>query len=243
MTSDGGTLVYVLLHGFTGAPDSWETVRLSLTGPALALALPGHGGPDAATWEQTVDRIAEQVPPGAHLVGYSLGARVALGLLVRHPGLASRATLIGVNPGLSNADRPARQAWEEDLARMLERQGLPAFLERWERLPLWTSQQRLPDAVLARQRAIRMVHDPAGLARSLRVAGLGRMPDLRPALSTLDLPVQLVVGGEDARFRALAQDMIARLPHGSLGIVEGVGHNVVLEAPGELAALLEGAWA
>lgn len=228
--------MHVLLHGFTGAPCSWDAVRERLSGPAVAPALPGHGGAHVAGWEEAVDRIAARAA-GAHLVGYSLGARLALGVLVRHPGLVRRATLIGVNPGVD--DRAARVRWEDALADRLEADGLGAFVAHWEQLPMWASQARLPEATRAAQRRVRMGHDPGGLAHSLRALGLGRMPDLRPALPTLDTPVALVVGGEDDRFRAVAEQMAAVMPTARVHVVAGVGHNVVLEAPEALARLLD----
>lgn len=240
----------VLVHGFTGAPASWDAVRRSLDEdiPVLAPALLGHDGtagpPAIHAFDDEVDRLAAAVREagsrGAHLVGYSLGGRVALGLLVRHHGLFAGATLIGTHPGLADpaarADRAARDAqW----ARLLEREGLPTFVAAWEALPLFATQAALDPAVLARQRALRMAHDSAGLARALRVLGLAVMPDYRPRLAGLDLPVTLVAGEADAKFRALAGEMRERIPGARLEIATGAGHNVVLERPDWIAGLIQ----
>jgi 2-succinyl-6-hydroxy-2,4-cyclohexadiene-1-carboxylate synthase len=172
-------------------------------------------------------------------VGYSLGARLALGLLVRHPDLFTSATLIGVNPGLVDPDaRAARAARDEEWARLLETEGLDSFVAAWEALPLFSTQGRLPERVLKRQRRIREGHDPAGLARSLRVVGLGAMPDYGPELDRLELPIRLVVGERDTKFRALAGAMAERLPRSRTIVVPDAGHNVVLEDPIATAALL-----
>ena len=115
----------VLLHGFTGAPASWDGVRRSLDDaiPVLAPALLGHdgtaGSPAIRSFDDEVDRLAGAVRgaglEGAHLAGYSLGGRVALGLLVRHPGRFAAATLIGAHPGLQDpADRAERAARATD---------------------------------------------------------------------------------------------------------------------------------
>lgn len=226
----------VLLHGFTGAPAAWDRVRARLDGPSVAPPLPGHGGPPVAGWDEAVDRLAG-LCDGAHLVGYSLGARLALGMLVRHPHRPRRVTLIGVNPGVD--DREARLDWEASLVRILERDGLGAFVRHWEALPLWASQARLPDDVLARQRALRLSHSPDGLAHALRALGLGVMPDLRPALPAVRVPVDLVVGGLDAKFLALARAFADACPAARVIVVPDVGHNVVLEAPEALARILQ----
>jgi 2-succinyl-6-hydroxy-2,4-cyclohexadiene-1-carboxylate synthase len=261
----------VLLHGFTGSPDSWKPVlRLleddaaaarrgpvahgkSFGPPSFVPALLGHDGTAGPagidTFEAEVDRLGAAVwdraravrkfSTPAHLVGYSLGARVGLGLLVRHPELFASATLIGVNPGLGDPEeRDERVKQDEAWARLLETEGLDSFVAAWEALPLFSTQEHLAARVLRRQRRIRLGHDPAGLARSLRVLGLGAMPDYGPALDGLELPVRLVVGGRDEKFQALAGPMAERLSRARVTTVPDVGHNVVLEDPNATAALL-----
>lgn len=238
----------VLLHGFTGSPDSWSEVLAHLDpDDAIAPALLGHdstpGDPAVQTFHDEVDRLARRIearwPEGSHLVGYSMGGRVALGLLVRHPHLFRGATLMGASPGLSDpAERDARARRDEEWARLLESDGLDPFVAAWEELPLFATQDRAPAAALDAQRRIRLAHDPRGLARSLRVTGLAAMPDYRPALPGIDLPVRVVAGAEDEKFRALGQELVALLPRGELRVIQGAGHNVVLERPVEVARLL-----
>ena len=52
------------------------------------------------------------------------------------------------------------------------------------------------------------------------------------------LPVRLVVGELDPKFTALAEEAAALLPRATVVRVPGVGHNVLLEAPAALCALL-----
>lgn len=239
----------VLIHGFTGSPASWDPIRRALDPPdsrILALTALGHGGtpgPDnVAAFDDEVDRLAARIsegPDGAHLVGYSMGGRLALGLLVRHPALFRSATLIGASPGLTDAaERAARSARDEKWARLLDEEGLDSFVAAWEALPLFGSQTGLPRDALEHQDRIRRSHHPAGLARSLRALGLARMPDYRPYLPQIDIPVRLVVGERDTKFRALAAEMAERLPRATVTVVPDAGHNVVLERPTEIADLL-----
>jgi 2-succinyl-6-hydroxy-2,4-cyclohexadiene-1-carboxylate synthase len=239
-----------LLHGFTGSPRSFEPLLAEL-GPrlrrlrALRPALLGHERalPSVSRFEQEVDRLAERILragfSGAHLCGYSLGARVALGLLARYPFSFRGATLIGVHPGLGDpAERAARAGRDERWCELLARQGVRAFSRAWEAQPLFASQARLAPERLAAQRAVRESHRAAGLLRSLRVTGLGQMPDYRGVLATLRMPVQLVVGADDAKFSVLAREIVQICPPATLDIIPGVGHNVPLEAPGELSHVL-----
>src|SRR6185295_14255008 len=96
----------VLLHGFAGDPASWDDVAID----ADRIALPGHlgGGPLAPMWAANLEAIAARIGRCDVVVGYSLGARVALGLVVG--GHVPRAILISANPGIPDHERPARRA-------------------------------------------------------------------------------------------------------------------------------------
>jgi 2-succinyl-6-hydroxy-2,4-cyclohexadiene-1-carboxylate synthase len=246
----------VCIHGFTGAPQSFDRlVRALSKRAALRVCRPtllGHGatasgraaGGDAGAvgaeraprrFEEEVDRIAADIGrrgfAGAHLLGYSLGARVALGLLARHGYLFSSATLIGVHPGLgSREERAARVGSDERWCTLLERRGLGAFLAAWEAQPIFSSQRELDAAELAAQRRVRSSHSAAGLARALRVLGLGQMPDYRGALAACPFEVRLVVGERDEKFSRIACALVRLGVRIDLELVPGVGHNVLLEA-------------
>lgn len=224
----------ILLHGFAGSPASWDAFRETLAGPSLALPLPGHApGLDVAeTFEANADAVAARIADAgspAHVVGYSLGARVALGVLARRPAVVASLTLISVNPGLrTEAERRDRRAWDLRWAELLRREGIAAFVEQWERLPLFASQRALPAPVRQRQRAIRLFHDPEQLARSLEQMGLSAMPDYWPLLKDTTTPVRLLAGQHDGKFRALGEAVAATSDRITLEVIPGCGHNPLI---------------
>lgn len=242
----------VCLHGFTGDPSVWRPVlaRLSRRAgrpeeavcPALCGHRPGRDDRAIASFDAEVDRLAARLDAGgvgrAVLVGYSLGARLALGLLVRHAARFAAAVLIGARPGPppDGAVRAARAAADEELAALLEREGIEAFVDRWQALPIFASQATVAPSRLAVQRRRRLAHDPAALAHALRVLSLARMPDYRPALGTLPMPVRLLAGARDSRFVAAAEAMARRLERATVTVVPEAGHNLILEAPHAVAA-------
>jgi 2-succinyl-6-hydroxy-2,4-cyclohexadiene-1-carboxylate synthase len=239
-------LPLVLLHGFTGSAASWDQALLGVP-PRVTLrpALLGHA-PETertrkvSTFADEMARLADLLPPGpVHLAGYSLGARLALALALGHPARVARLTLVSGQPGLATeAERAARRLADARWCTLLETRGIEAFVAEWEAQPLFATQASLPDAERERHRQGRLTHDPLGLARSLRVTGLGEMPDLLPGLGALGIPVTLLAGELDAKFAALAGRMAAALQLSSVVLAPGAGHDVLLEAPGVVRAAL-----
>lgn len=236
----------LFLHGFTGSAASWSAIAEPIPGEraVLAPALVGHGDAvdvAAQSFEGEVDRIAYLAAGRPwHVVGYSLGGRLAIGLLVRHPELCVSAVLIGAQPGLrTEEERRARRAADERWCAILAERGLSAFVSEWESQPLFASQLELPAAVLAAQRAERLNQSAAGLVRSLRTTGLGVMPSYSESLRNVRAPVSLVAGERDTKFTAIAGDMAAILPNAAVEVVAGAGHNVVLERPRCVRAMIE----
>lgn len=238
-------LPLVLLHGFAGAPTSWSAVIEHLPGRrTAALALPGHAPnlPVAESFEGNLELMArrvQQVGAPVHLVGYSLGARVALGLLASRPSLVASATLASAHSGLASSDeRRERLLWENRWVHLLRDGGIEAFVDAWEQLPLFSTQRRLPPELTHEQRIVRRGHDAEGLARALEGMGLAQMPNFGPALAETPVPVQLVVGELDTKFIAIAQRVTSQNPGVRLHVLPQCGHNPLLEAPSALADLL-----
>ena len=243
----------VLLHGFTQTGRSWDGVRRRLGGdqryraPAAAhraVAAPdlrGHGAASAARPIDFPTVLADLhliVPRGGVLAGYSMGGRIALAFALAAPGRLSRLVLIGASPGLADpVERAARRAADAALADRIEGIGLEAFAAEWAALPLFAGQSQEARAVAA---AERLRNTPEGLAAALRGLGTGVMEPLWDRLSELAVPVDLVVGERDAKFRAIAERMGAAIPHARLTAIPGAGHAVHLEAPDAVAAIVDG---
>ncbi len=235
----------VLLHGFTGSAAGWERHLDTFAQAGLrvvALDMLGHGQSDAPLDPERyrIERCRADIlaalsaldvlPEDAVLLGYSMGGRIALYTALA--GGFRGLVLESASPGLASpAEREQRRHSDEALAEDIERDGLPAFIDRWERLPLFASQRTLPDAVRASLRAERLANRPEGLANSLRGVGTGAQPSLWEELPRLRTPVLLLAGALDTKFMAIAREMAALLPFAQLQIVEGAGHTLHLEQP------------
>jgi len=243
----------LLLHGFLGCKDDWHAVATSLqSGRRLAVFdLPGHGNAEDAREDNDcsmdsachrIEAVLEALEaPRGHIVGYSLGARTALYFAATRPSCVASLVLEGGSPGIEDeTERAARRSEDEGRAIALTRDGLEAFVDAWEQLPLFATQRNLPAKVLADQRARRLRGDADALARSLRHSGTGTQHWLGEHFHKIVAPVLLIAGSLDEKYADIARRMRDALPNARCAIVDGVGHNVHLEKPDEFIALVDG---
>lgn len=234
----------VILHGFTGSAVNWRARAAVYAShfQTIAVDLLGHGQSDSPAdparyrMEHCVEdllAIFDQLKLARiNLLGYSMGGRVALHWAAAQPERLSALILESASPGLADAaERTARIQSDEALADFIEREGLRAFVERWENLPLFASQARLPEPVRAELRAQRLQNNPLGLAHSLRGLGTGVQSPLWERLPNLHVPTLLIAGELDLKFTAIAHSMAHNLPRSQVSLVPEAGHTVHLEQP------------
>jgi 2-succinyl-6-hydroxy-2,4-cyclohexadiene-1-carboxylate synthase len=226
----------VLLHGFTQTRQSWRRTVLALGAGryrALVPDLPGHGqaAHRTASFDACTAYVRALAPERFTLAGYSMGGRIALHAAFQlRP---ERLVLIGAGPGLQDREeRAQRRAADDALAERIEAIGVEAFVEEWGAQPLFAGQ---PPRVAAAAHADRLRNTAHGLAGALRGLGTGVMEPLWDRLPELAVPVTLVVGERDEKFRAIAERMRKRLPDAQVTVVPGAGHAVHLEDPEAVA--------
>lgn len=232
----------VLLHGFAGTRHTWDRVAACM-GPQgylpLALDLPGHGEAieeSPITFAGCVEHVLARSPERFALAGYSLGGRIALQLALAAPGRVTRLMLVSSTAGIADAtERAERRQADGRLADELERVPFEGFVERWRSQPLFAADPHEVD-VLAREEHRR--NRPHALAAALRGIGTGEMEPLWGRLGELGMPVLVVVGERDEKFRALGERLSALAPDASLTVLPG-GHALALENPAALAAAFE----
>jgi 2-succinyl-6-hydroxy-2,4-cyclohexadiene-1-carboxylate synthase len=251
VTTRGRGPTVLLIHGFTGRATSWGRLATMLADRYRVVApdLPGHGrtatptDPSSASVERTADDLAtilvERGWAPAHAIGYSLGARIALRLAIEHPGGVRSLILESPSAGLATeAERVARRDADEARAARLERQGINAFVDEWEREPVLASQTALPSARAARQRSQRLDNRPAGLAASLRGAGQGSMEPLHDRLGDVQAPTLVIAGSQDPIGCPRAAAIAAAIPGARFEVVERAGHAPHLETPAAFRRLV-----
>ena len=242
----------VLLHGFTQTCRVWGPFGdlLARDHMLLRVDLPGHGGSaDVAVadlWETSHlvrtavhhALAARGERPVYDLVGYSLGARVALHVALdtitrteetpTEDGRTPRSVvLISGTGGIENSQaRLRRRQADDSVAEDLETSGDAAqFIDRWLEGPMFS---RLGHHAQPEER---YRNTAAGLSRSLRANGTGTQEPLWARLAALGTPTLALAGADDARFAAYAVRIASSVPHGVASLVPGGGHAVHLAQP------------
>ena len=242
VTGSGPPLV--LLHGFTGSADTWSGLTAALAADYTVIApdLIGHGRSDAPEEVEryrmpraAADLVALVRQMGherAAWLGYSLGGRTALQVVADHPGAVEALILEGASPGIADAEeRDARVRSDEAMAERIERDGVEAFVDTWEQVPLFASQLALPAGTRAAIRATRTANTATGLANSLRGMGAGAQDPVLDRLATIRVPTLLIAGELDTKYVEIARDMARTMPDATMHAIEGAGHAAHLERP------------
>jgi pimeloyl-ACP methyl ester carboxylesterase len=235
-----GLRTVVFLHGFGGCHDDWHEVisTLAFGSRTLAYDLPGHGlsldfpggGPAKAAARAVLADLAARRIKRVHLVGHSMGGAAAVLMALAEPERIASLTLLA--PGGFGTEingpllrRYAAAAGKSEiracLAAMSGPQGLPS-----ERIVDVLGEMRARPGQLQK-----LVEIAAAMTRGDRQ---GVIP--RERLETLDMPVMVVWGIDDAVLPFTQADGLPA--HFHLHHVMGAGHMLVEEAPGLIAEIV-----
>ena len=238
-----------LLHGFTQSGRSWrEVISMMPAGRRWVVPdLRGHGAtrvrPGApytmeACTEDLVRLWDSLGIARSHLVGYSMGGRLALNVAATRPERILSLLTIGAHAGLDEEAREGRRRGDEALAQRIETDGLEAFVNYWSSLPMFESLERRGPSFVAQVRAARMENHVAGLAESLRGMGAGAMRPVWNELGRVKVPATFVAGQLDHSYAASARRLAASVQEGRVVIVQRAGHTVHQERPEAFSRLL-----
>lgn len=231
----------IALHGWCFGPGVWQP--LAALRPSLqALALPGYDGapaPALPRLDALAQAVAQRLPASGpvDLLGWSLGALVALQLAATQPQRVRRLVLLGAtarflaapdHPGVAEA---TLAAFGDELVRD------PAALQA--RFALLCAQGEAPASARA---LVRQLRSQASAPAPVLADGLAVLAsaDLRAQLPTIGQPTLLLHGAHDALMPAAAAQAAAQaLPQGRCQTVAGAGHALPLSAPPVCAQALE----
>lgn len=226
----------LFLHGFTGTGDTWKEIASSIPCHAVMPDLAGHGRTLPATFNLEAEAKAmKQIMDDAeilsfHVVGYSMGGRLALALAILYPTSVRSLVLESASPGLdTEAERELRRQSDEKLAQKIEQDGIETFVDFWEKIPMFETQKSLPAPIRESVRRERLSQSTSGLASSLRGMGTGAQKSYWNRLHELTMPVLLLTGTLDQKFTNIARRMKTSIPNCKWIEFDGAGHAVHVE--------------
>jgi 2-succinyl-6-hydroxy-2,4-cyclohexadiene-1-carboxylate synthase len=217
------------LHGNLGGPGDWDELRARL---------PGERFVTPCLWEERIVSLREAghrlgrwaAEPGAVLLGYSLGARLAMHAVLAGGSRWAGAVFVSGHPGSGDAGaRRERCRTDAEWARRFAAAEPGAVLAAWNAQPVFGGAEPAPD-----QEAIVRCHRDR-IARAFRRWSWGRQEDLVPRLAGCAIPTLWVVGSEDRKFAAEARRAVSAIPGAAYQEIEGCGHRVPLQKPEPLA--------
>ena len=232
----------LFLHGFMGSLQDWDSIinRLQNNYYCLAIDLPGHGrtpNPEKKysfndVGATLIDFLKEINFSPYSIIGYSLGGRLAIYIALRYPDLVSKVILESASPGLQTSrERTIRLLQDEALAIKLVNSDFNQFLQEWYDQPLFNSLRQHRDFKKLLKK--RKMNNPEELAVSLTALSTGKQPSLWDLLSGNKIPILLLVGELDPKFRRIARQMSRQCSTCRTKIIKNAGHNTHFESPCE----------
>ncbi|GGX01079.1 alpha/beta fold hydrolase [Streptomyces lomondensis] len=220
----------VLLHGVGLDHTMWEPAAALLADRFTVLTpdLPGHGSRppvrDGVTLADLADGVADEIPAGSHLVGFSLGALVAQHVALHRPELVATLTSVSSVCARTEEERASvlgrLRAAEADFPA-----SAAASLKRW-----YAGTGVAPDRV-ARTEATLLANDVGSFLGCYRVFATADA-ELAPDLGRIAVRALAVTGENDpGSTPEMTHRLAAALPDCRAVVVPGARHMLPVERP------------
>lgn len=240
----------VLLHGWGFDSRVWGPFADTLAQRFRLhrIDLPGHGRSHATPFlglDEAAERVADCIPVGSTVCGWSLGGMLAMRLACRRSDIARRLVLIATTPRFARADTwpsgvpgPAL----EDFRAAVAIDG-PSTRRSFAARVAYGSPDALSQAsMLTTLCDAGPPHDWESLSRALEAL---HAADLRDDVARIDAPTLVIHGRRDAVIRVAAGEWLAGCcgrggsgAPATLCVLEQSGHAPFLDQPQALAQAL-----
>lgn len=235
VVGDGKPLV--CLHGFSESGTTWDgihvdgyrMIRIDLIGHGTSSRPTEVGAYTISQMLLDIHRIVYALAGESYaLLGYSMGARIALLYALEHPLEVTKLILESGSVGIADTvERFERREADVALGKRIREQTIEWFAETWAKLDIFKSQYTLPNAVQNRIQHRRLQNSPHALAFTLEGSGQGVIPYVGHRLQELTMPICYISGELDTKYTEIGKQYFAHAHH----VVLGAGHNVHVEKP------------
>lgn len=222
----------VLIHGWGINGNVWESVaeKLSQQYRVTIMDLPGYGRSahyvlPQYTLQSLADELVSLVPPGATVLGWSLGGMIAMQMALRYPNAFDRLILVAASPQFQlSADWP--YAVDSKILENFANQLADSYkdtIQQFLAIQALGSEHAREEIRLLRNKVFRDGEpDKTALRQSLNIL---QTANLRQQVHDIGIDT-LIIGGERDRLVpvAAAKLLAESIKHSQLHIITGASH-------------------
>ncbi len=240
-----GELV-VFLHGIGGNKRNWHPNLAAFAQHWHPVAWDARGYGESDDYEGPLDfldysrdlaRVLDHFgTEKAHIIGLSMGGRIALDFAAVYPGRLLTLTLCDTHRGFAHFSDEAKREFIRLRKEPLEKGGSPKDIA----VPVAKSlcgPNVTPEAFEALVDSLSRLHKESYIKcieASTMAAGHGRLEDIR-------VPTHVIVGAEDRLTTpAMCRELASMIPGARLTVIPDAGHLVNIERPAEFNAAAAG---
>ena len=229
----------LFLHGFTGSSNCWRNIRKEINSPTISIDIPGHNKSyfldlnEDYTYKDFRTELflilnklnVKQV----HLLGYSMGGRLAISFAQKYPKLVKSLILESSSLGLVSYEEKEVQKEDDNKLLTLINNSMESFVSHWKDNSLFSNQKSRNLTAYKDLNINRLKHNKHQLSKSLLSFSKANMPAFIEAFSTFDFPVFLINGKDDTKYIKINRDMMKIHKKSKQFIINTSSHNVHLE--------------
>lgn len=236
----------LFLHGFLGCKEDWDEIIKQVKDQffCISIDLPGHGlsplNSDGNLFtfftEQILLVLKELQLDSVHLMGYSMGGRIAMHLATSFPEKILSLYILSAHFGLkSEIEKKAR--YESDLkwAELLEKEPFELFLKKWYDQPIFQSLVQRKDLFYNLLKK-REKQNPVLLKKVLLGLSLSKQPFYLDKLLSLNIPKMFFYGEKDQLYKNIFEKTLS---FDNLHQFDNQGHVLPIEAPESIVKILQ----
>ncbi len=233
-------MIYAL-HGFLGLPSDWNFLKVHFLSHARLQVETDNLWQTSLSmkaWaQQKTEEVAAKAGPRV-LLGYSMGGRLAMHLLLANPGLWDAAIFVSANPGTASiAERSTRKELDRKWAQRFLKDDWKKVVSDWNQQTLFTNNFSAKNTIsLPRSEKD---FDRKALARAIEEWSLAQQDDLAVRLAQVNIPVLWIAGEHDEKYCDLLSGFAQVAKSHRFEKISGAAHRAPWDHPSEFISKLE----
>jgi 2-succinyl-6-hydroxy-2,4-cyclohexadiene-1-carboxylate synthase len=163
--------------------------------------------------------LIDLIPKKSHIIGYSMGGRIALELLSSYPKHFDKAVILSAHLGLKTAEEKRIRLYEEELLiDKIRSEGVVSFVKTWYQKPLFEN---------APVPSYRYRQSPDLLIEAIKKFSLAKQQNFWNSLSKLSSFATFLYGEHDKAYKKTVDELFAN--KASVHLIKESSHAIHLQ--------------